>query len=112
MLRTDNVEVELILESIPALSGSLGTLEEKIYSSLHTANQSASDNILNQEAFSQNLKYQLLFDPQTSGGLLASVAPELAETCLSALHSAGYAHANEVGRVSKLHGKSSSIILK
>ena len=112
MLRTDNVEVELILESIPALSGSLGTLEEKIYSSLHTANQSASDNILNQEAFSQNLKYQLLFDPQTSGGLLASVAPELAETCLSALHSAGYTHANEVGRVSKLHGKSPSIILK
>ena len=43
---------------------------------------------------------------------LSAAADELAETCLSKLHRSGYPQANEVGRVSKLHGKSSSIILK
>jgi len=112
MLTTDNVEVELTLENIPALPGSLEALKQKIFSSLHTDNSAASYNILNQEDFRQNPKYQLLFDPQTSGGLLASMPYELAETCIARLHDSGYPHASVVGQAQNLHANGPSITLK
>ena len=112
MLSADNVEVELILENIPALSGSLKALKQKTFSSLHTDNSLASRNIPNRKAFTQNLKYELLFDPQTSGGLLASIPYELAELCLTRLRDSGYTHASAIGEVSNLNTESPTIILK
>ncbi|QFR33706.1 selenide, water dikinase SelD [Ancylobacter sp. TS-1] len=43
----------------------------------------------------------LLTDPQTSGGLLAAVAPEAAERVLAAIHAAGYGRAAIIGEVSE-----------
>lgn len=45
----------------------------------------------------------LLCDPQTSGGLLVSVAAEAAETVLAQIRGAGFSHAEAVGRVE--HGR-------
>jgi selenide,water dikinase len=40
-----------------------------------------------------------LADPQTSGGLLVSVAPEHARTVLEQFHAAGFAQAAVVGQL-------------
>jgi selenide,water dikinase len=41
----------------------------------------------------------ILFDPQTSGGLLAGIAPDRADACIAALRAEGYAHVCRFGTV-------------
>jgi selenide,water dikinase len=45
---------------------------------------------------------EILYDPQTSGGLLAAVAPEEADALVDALHAAGIAHACRIGEAMPL----------
>jgi selenide, water dikinase len=40
-----------------------------------------------------------LFEPQTSGGLLAAVQPARAESTLQRLHEAGYTSAGAIGEI-------------
>ncbi len=53
----------------------------------------------NQQDALSHPRYALIFDPQTAGGLLASIPPERAKACLAALHALGYAQASIIGRV-------------
>ncbi len=73
MTRASGVAAELVLEALPALPGALELL-------------AAADPRL-----------ELLFDPQTSGGLLFGVAPERAAEALARLREAGDARAAVVG---------------
>ncbi|MBA2749324.1 MAG: hypothetical protein H0U45_11435, partial [Tatlockia sp.] len=45
------------------------------------------------------LNYQILFDPQTSGGLLAAVDAKNANACVTQLQALRYPQATIIGRV-------------
>jgi len=111
MLSAKNAEVELNLSDIAPLNGALDTLQQNILSSLHNDNKLIANNIYNYEAFAHDPKFELLFDPQTAGGLLASVPDENAEECLQELREYGYSDAKAIGRIAKLDGDLPSIVL-
>lgn len=94
MLATSGCGATLNLQTLPVLPGALETMALGITSTLHEANRRSTGPV----AHSDDPKSELLFDPQTAGGLLAAVAPEDAETVLAALHDAGYRDAAIVGK--------------
>jgi selenide, water dikinase len=98
MLRASQVAAELFLEAVPILSGAKETVEQGILSSLHPQNLSAAQHINNLAEVSHHPHYALLFDPQTSGGLLAAIPKKQATACLTSLQSAGYVHSRIIGQ--------------
>ncbi|MDA1100316.1 MAG: selenide, water dikinase SelD [Proteobacteria bacterium] len=99
MTKASGVDVEIDLDSLPILDGAEETVRLGILSSLQPANVRLRRAIRNLEATRDNIRYPLIFDPQTSGGLLASIRPEEAQACLRALHDLGYDQAAIIGRV-------------
>jgi selenide,water dikinase len=99
MTRPSNVDAELKLSALPLLDGALECVQAGIVSSLQPANVRLRRALRNQEAFVQHPRYPLLFDPQTAGGLLASVPAAQAEACVQALREAGYPHTTVIGRI-------------
>jgi len=53
----------------------------------------------------------LLFDPQTAGGLLASIHEEKVDDCLNSLRAQGYQSAVLVGRVKQRGTEDAAITL-
>jgi selenide,water dikinase len=99
MTRPSGVDVEIDLSALPLLEGAEECVAAGIVSSLQSANVRLRRALSNQEAFVGHPRYPLIFDPQTAGGLLASVPAGQARVCVAALRELGYAQAAVIGRV-------------
>jgi len=97
MVQASKVAVTLNLAAIPLLKGALEMVEKGILSSLQPQNLQALQAIANASAVNTQPHFPLLFDPQTSGGLLAAVPLEESDRCLAALHALGYRHSTIIG---------------
>jgi selenide,water dikinase len=101
MVRASDVDVTLAIDRIPLLEGARETVAMGIFSSLQPQNVRLRRAIRDLEGAARHPLYALLFDPQTAGGLLASVPLERAEACVAALRTAGYEKASAIGFVSE-----------
>lgn len=100
MLKASHLDAEVYLDELPIMNGACEVINDKgIKSSLHQTNQLAEKRISNSNLFREHRNYALLFDPQTSGGLLASVHKDQAFTCVEALQKNGYPCSKIIGRV-------------
>jgi selenide,water dikinase len=99
MTRPSGVNARIRLSALPLLDGAVDCVAAGIVSSLHSANLRLRYALCNQEQFAHDPRYALLFDPQTAGGLLASIPAAQADTCVDALRALGYAHASVIGQV-------------
>ena len=112
MTKPSGVDAELDLASLPILEGAEDTSAAGILSSLQPANVRLRRALRNQEQALGHPRYPLIFDPQTAGGLLASVPADRAASCLAALRELGYAHAAIIGRVLPQGDALEPIVLK
>jgi selenide,water dikinase len=93
------INVEINLEAIAILDGAKETVAQGILSSLHPENFRVACQIHNLAEVQHHANFPLLFDPQTSGGLLASIPQNQAHDCLAALKDLGYPHSHIIGEI-------------
>ncbi|HUV22594.1 MAG TPA: selenide, water dikinase SelD [Gammaproteobacteria bacterium] len=99
MIKPSAVDVEIDLAALPLIDGALETVAMGILSSLQPANLRLRRAIANMAEAITSPLYPLVFDPQTSGGLLASLPANNTDACLHELIKLGYGQAAIVGRV-------------
>ncbi len=98
MLAASGVDAAIDLEALPLYAGALALARAGIASTLLPENLSLAG-LLRGETDATTRA--ILFDPQTSGGLLAGIPAERAEACVAALHAGAYAAAAVIGHVGR-----------
>ena len=99
MVRDSNVQVHISLPAVPLLEGAVETADAGIHSSLQPQNLRLQGAVRNLRLASRAPAFPLLFDPQTAGGLLASVPDQCSETCIEELRAGGDSEAVVIGAV-------------
>jgi selenide, water dikinase len=99
MTRPSEVDAEIHMSTLPLLDGAQECVQAGITSSLQSANVRLRRALRNQEQFVNHPRYPLIFDPQTAGGLLASVPADRVDACIAELKATGYPHTTKIGRI-------------
>ncbi len=99
MVRNSNAQVRISLPAVPLLEGAVETVDAGIHSSLQPQNLRLQGTVGNHRLASRASAFPLLFDPQTAGGLLASVPDQCSDTCVEELRAGGDSEAAIIGAV-------------
>ena len=112
MTRPSGVDAELTMSTLPLLDGAVDCVQAGIVSSLQPANVRLRRALRNADEFVSDPRYPLLFDPQTAGGLLATVPAAQAAACVDALQAAGYVHTTIIGHITVQGDAIEPVLLK
>lgn len=112
MVRASEVDVELVLAAVPMMDGAEDTVRAGIVSSLQPQNVRLRRAVSNLEEAGKDSRYPLIFDPQTAGGLLASVPADRADACVARLIELGYARTMIVGEVKEQSDRLEPVTVK
>ncbi len=99
MLQSSEVAAVINLDAVPFLPGAVDAVESGIESTLTPSNRSVESNIEASESIRKHPQYELLFDPQTCGGLLFGVAEEKLSQLFDAAETAGLPTPVIIGQV-------------
>ncbi|WP_299489493.1 selenide, water dikinase SelD [Acaryochloris sp. IP29b_bin.137] len=107
MLRSSPIQVQLDLATVPIMAGVPELLSQNIHSSLYPQNLKAENWVVNSSQVQAHPLWPLLFDPQTSGGLLSAVPRERSAKCLEELKNMGYKQSSIIGHAISHHPQTS-----
>jgi len=99
MCSQSEMQVQIHLDQVPFYDGAVDCIKMGIESSLQVANVRLRRAVSSDDKVRSEAAYPLLFDPQTAGGLLASVPKEHAEQCVAKLHASGATYSAIIGTV-------------
>lgn len=100
--RGSGLDAEISASALPVLPGVDELISRGFFTGASERNwQSYGPDVQLAQELSGHVRV-LVSDPQTSGGLLACVAPDAAEKVLRMFHDAGFAHASMIGRMHAL----------
>lgn len=98
MLNASQLSCRLSLDLVPTLPGAEQLVQQGIESTLTPHNRDVEHQMSVSEPLRQKAAYRLLFDPQTSGGLLIAVSESELEDCLASLQSVA-PHTVRIGEI-------------
>jgi selenide,water dikinase len=98
MARASAVGIRIAFERLPVYDSFYRLVKSGVTTGCTVANESNVSAVFEDRASLDKIRRQVLFDPQTSGGLLLSTPPETAPALLQALLATGHqaAHVGEV----------------
>jgi selenide,water dikinase len=99
LARGANLKMELQMDSIPLLPGVLDLAGRGMVTGASGRNWAAYGHEVVLPAGLGAAQQALLSDPQTSGGLLVSCAPEIADEVLACFHGQGFSDSRVIGRM-------------
>jgi selenide,water dikinase len=100
MARASGVAIRLVFERLPVHDDFYRLVKAGVTTGCTVANEDNVRGVLEDRAGLDRLQREVLFDPQTSGGLLLATPPESAAALLAALLAGGH-RAAEIGEVLK-----------
>lgn len=98
MARGSGVVLEVTMDRLPVYEPFFPLAKKGISTGCTDHNKVAAKGMFEDRVSLDRYQMELLFDPQTSGGLLLSVPPEAADALLASLLASGH-QAAEIGRV-------------
>ncbi len=97
--RASNVKLIINLDAVPIMAESLAMYRKGMNTGVNAFNRKIVDNYLRFEKEIPAWHQEIIFDPQTSGGLLATVPGDQGQSLLDKLHAKGVSQARIIGRV-------------
>jgi selenide,water dikinase len=111
MMINKDLYAEIQVNKTPILTGAYELACQDIIPGGSIANQKTFSCGVQKETEIDPVKEILLYDAQTSGGLLISVSEEDSQKCLSSLKNEGFVDSKRIGQVRKDPSKKEKIIL-
>jgi len=99
MARHAGVTFRIDLSRVPVMGGALDMYKRGMTTGVNDSNRELVANHIRFEAQLPEWHREIVYDPQTAGPLIFSVAPEKAEPLLASLKQAGIAQAVQIGEV-------------
>ena len=99
------VQMEIQMDDIPIMSEAMQMYQKGMSTGSNRSNQNRVQAYTAFKAAIPELHRQIVYDPQTSGGLLVSVPAQQGVPLLKALHQAGVKDARTIGRINPLKGE-------
>lgn len=102
MAKASQVRLEIDFDRIPVMREALKMYEKGMNTGVNPYNRQMVEKYMRFEQTTPSWQQEIIFDPQTSGGLLVAVAESQAEALLRALHNNGVDQAVIIGAVKAL----------
>jgi selenide,water dikinase len=99
MASASGVLIVLQMDRLPVMREALAMYRRGVNTGVNPHNRRMVQDHLQIVGDWPSWQREILYDPQTSGGLLVAVAPAAADDLIAALHSAGVDHACSIGEV-------------
>lgn len=99
MAKASKVVFHININDLPVLKGAFWAIDEKLLTRGDKSNRKYTENYVFQIGKINQIKEHLIYDPQTSGGLLISVPEKFSGDLIKELHDIGEIHSRIVGYV-------------
>ena len=108
------VGAKIFLNEVPFLNGAIAAAKLEVFSSLQKSNSNNRRGVKNHAVVAKvdAIKYPLLFDPQTSGGLLFMIEKDQAEDFVKKMKKIGYEDSAVIGELVVIEKKASDLVAK
>lgn len=89
LLEQSNLSGQISLEAVPWCEGAIILAKDGVHSSIYPQTSKLAERITAKDALRTDPRFALLFDPQTAGGMLASVPADQVEALLAQMRAQG-----------------------